>query len=313
MSVLRSKILLLAALMGLAQVALPAAGQVKVVASFTLLADMAREIGGPDVEVRSLVGPDADAHVFQPTPADAKAVAEANLVLVNGLGFEGWMNRLIRASGSKAKVVVVSTGIAPLRMDKDEHEKHVSKAGRKKAASTKVDDPHAWQDVANARHYAANIAAAFAAADPAKAVAHGERAARYDAALAELDAWIKGAVARVPEGRRKIVTAHDAFQYFAGAYGVEFIGVHGVSTESEVSAKTVASIVEALRKSGVKALFIENISDPRLMERIAQETGATIGGKLHSDALSPPGGGAETYIAMMRKNVEALVAAMERN
>jgi zinc/manganese transport system substrate-binding protein len=290
------------ALIGMVMIATPAAAQdkVQVVATFSILADFARNVGGDRVEVSALVGPDSDAHVYAPSPADAKRLAEARLVLVNGLGFEGWLERLVKASGTKAAVTVTTAGIKPRRMQGADAHGHGH--GRS--------DPHAWQSVANARIYVANIRDALAKADPAGKAAYEANAAAYLAKLDALAGEVKATIAAIPAERRKIITTHDAFGYFAAAYGVAFIAPQGVSTEAEVSARDLAKIIRQVKAQKIPAVFMENVTDPRLMKRIADETGARIGGRLYSDALSAAGGPAATYIEMMRHNLEQLRGAL---
>src|SRR3954466_7532478 len=282
----------------LAVLATPSFAQdkLKVVATFSILADLVKNMGGDRVDVQTLVGPNGDAHVYQPTPNDAKTLAEAKVVFVNGLGFEGWMERLIKASGSKATVVTATSGIKP-RKATDDH-------GHGDA------DPHAWQSVTNAKIYAANIRDALVAADPAGKSAYGANAAAYLAKLDALDAEVKAAIEKIPPDRRRIITTHDAFGYFAVAYGVAFIAPQGVSTESEVSARDVAKIITQIKKQKIPAVFLENISDDRLLKRIGAESGARIGGTLYSDALTDHKGPASTYIDMMRHNVKQLAQAL---
>jgi zinc/manganese transport system substrate-binding protein len=264
----------------------------RVVASFSLLADMAREVGGDAVQVHALVGADADAHVFAPRPADAQRLAQADLVIVNGLGFEGWIDRLVRAAGYRGPVVVATAGITPRQ------------AGRHA-------DPHAWQSLVHAQRYVENIRAALVQARPAAAPAVNARAADYTRRLAALDASIRERLAAVPAEERRVVTSHDAFGYFAEAYGLRFSAAQGWNTGSEASASDVAQLVRQLKAQRVRALFVENINDPRLIERIAQETGARVGGTLYSDALSAPGTPAATYLGMMSHNASTLLAALQ--
>jgi len=271
---------------------------VKVVASFTILADMVRQVGGELVEVTTLVGPDGDAHVFEPTPTDAKAVARADLLVVNGLGFEGWIDRLAKAADYRGPVVVAAGGVAPRRM---------SENGRE------VVDPHAWQDLAQGRLYVANIADGLAKADSVHSDQYRANAERYGRQLAELDAWVKAAIAAVPAAKRQVITTHDAFGYFGRAYGVTFLAPEGISTEAEVTAQGLAGLVRQIRRTGIKAVFLENMADPRLIQQLAKEAGAAIGGTLYVDALSPATGPAPSYVAMFRHNVPDLVAAMGRN
>ena len=293
--------ILLAAIVAL--VAAPAAGQdrqprKRAVATISIIADLVRNVGGDRLEVRALVGANGDAHVYSPTPGDAKEVAAAAIVFVNGLGLEGWLPRLVTASGSKAPTVVVSKGITPLRMANENH------PGRT------VIDPHAWQSIVDAKIYVANIRDALAAVDPAGKAAYDANAQAYLAKLDELENEVRTAIATIPADRRKIITTHDAFGYFGAAYGMSFIAPEGVSTESEPSAKDVARIIRQVRKQKIPAVFLENVSDPRLIRQIARETGAAIGGKLYSDALSEPNGPAATYIDMMRHNVRELAKAL---
>lgn len=275
------------------------AAQIKAVVSFSILADLVRQVGGDRVEVASLIGPDGDGHAFSPSPADASRVAAAAIVVVNGLGFEGWMDRLVRASGTKAPIVVASRSVMPIEGEHGHDGDHRHRA-----------DPHAWQSVANVMTYVANIRDALIAADPAGRDAYAGNAARYLAELDRLEAEVKASIARIPAARRRVITTHDAFGYFARAYGIAFIAPQGVSTEAEASAKEVARIIRQIKAEKIPAVFLENVSDPRLMDRIAKETGARIGGQLYSDALSGPGGPAATYLDMMRHNVRAFEAAL---
>ena len=270
----------------------PAPARLRVVASFSVLADMVREVGGDAVDVTALVGPDADAHVFEPSPADVQRLKQADLVVVNGLGFEGWIDRLVRASGYRGAVVVATRGIQPRLIDG-------------------VADPHAWQSLVLAQRYVDNLRAALAQARPAQAPLFNERAADYGKRIATLHQSVLTRLAAVPAAERRVVTTHDAFGYFADQYGVAFKAPQGWSTASEASAADVARIVRQLKAQRVRALFVENISDPRLLERIAREAGARVGGTLYSDALSPPGTAGDTYLRMFEHNVAALLAALQ--
>jgi len=273
--------------------ALPVQAQerLKVVASFSILGDFVKNVGGDRVDVTTLVGPNGDVHVYTPTPADAKKIADARLVIINGLGLEGWLPRLIQASGSKAPVIMATRGITPLRLGSDA-------------------DPHAWQSVASAKVYVANIRDALAAADPADAEMFLANARRYQAELDALEAAVRAAVEKIPPARRKVISTHDAFGYFAAAYGVEFIAPEGVSTETEPSARDVGAIISQIKSAKIPAVFLENISDPRLVSRIAAETGAKVGGTLFSDALTDEKGVCPTYIEMVRHNIKALTSAL---
>src|ERR1700736_5974069 len=290
------RLVLVATLLISAQLS-PALAQDKlnVVATFSILADLVKNIGGDRVEVKSLVGPNGDAHVYQPTPNDAKIVSDAKLVFVNGLGFEGWMARLVKASGTKAAMVTATKGVKPRKMDEGGHTEA---------------DPHAWQSVPNAKVYVANIYDALVAADPAGKATYAANTAAYLAKLDALDGQVRAAVAAIPAERRKIITTHDAFGYFGAAYGVAFIAPQGVSTESEVSARDVAKIITQIKKQKIPAVFLENVTDERLLKRIADESGARVGGTLYSDALTDEKGVAPTYIDMMRHNVKQLAEAL---
>jgi len=275
------------------------ADKLKAVASFSILGDMVRQVGGDRVEVVTLVPPDSDAHVFSPTPADAKMLAGAQLFFVNGLGFEGWMERLEKSSGFKGTVVVASTGVKPRSMVEEEGDKPET-----------ITDPHAWQDLANGKLYIANIRDGLIAADPEGKAVYEANAAKYLDAIAREDTVVRAALAGLPEARRKIITSHDAFGYFGAAYGLEIIAPEGVSTESEASAQDVAKIIRQIKEEKIPAVFLENVTDHRLLDQIAKETGAKIGGTLYSDALSGPDGSAATYLGMFRHNVGTLTAAL---
>jgi zinc/manganese transport system substrate-binding protein len=271
----------------------PACAQdrLKVVASFSILGDFVENVGGERVEVTTLVGANGDVHVYTPAPADAKKIADARLVVINGLGLEGWLPRLVQSSGSKAVIVTASDGIVPLK-------------------SGSAADPHAWQSVVNAKIYVANIRDALVTADPGDAGVFRANADNYLAKLDSLDRDVREAMAQIPPARRKVISTHGAFGYFAAAYGVEFIAPLGVSTDSEASARDIADIITQIRVAKIPAVFVENISDPRLIQRISAETGAGIGGMLYSDGLSDEKGDAPTYIDMVRHNIKALNHAL---
>jgi zinc/manganese transport system substrate-binding protein len=265
--------------------------KINVVASFSILGDFAKNVGGDRIDVTTLVGANSDVHVYTPAPADAKKIADAKLVIINGLGLEGWLPRLVQSSGSKAAIVVATNGIAPRKLGSDA-------------------DPHAWQSVVNAKIYVANIRDALIAADQASGPAYRANADAYLTELDALDREVRDAVAQIPEARRKVISTHDAFGYFAAAYGIAFIAPQGVSTESEPSARDIAVIITQIRAAKIPAVFLENISDPRLMRRISAETGARIGGTLVSDSLTAENGAAPTYIDMVRHNIKALTSAL---
>jgi zinc/manganese transport system substrate-binding protein len=272
-------------------VAARAQDRVNVVASFSILGDFVKNVGGERVRVTTLVGPDGDVHVYTPAPADAKKVADAKLLVINGLGLEGWLPRLLQASGSKAPIIVATRNIAPLKQGSDA-------------------DPHAWQSVANAKVYVTNIRDALGAADPADAETFRANTEGYLTQLDALDREVREAIGKIPESRRKVISTHDAFGYFASAYGIEFVAPLGVSTESEASARDIAGIITQIKTAKIPAVFLENISDPRLIRQIAAETGARVGGTLYSDSLTGEKRDAPTYIDMVRHNIRALTSAL---
>jgi len=286
--------LILAALLAVPQGA-SADDKMKVAASFSILGDMVKQVGGDRVDVVTFVGPNGDAHVYEPTPADAKALSESKILFINGLGLEGWMTRLENSSGFKGKVVTASTGVNPRKMVEDEKT---------------ITDPHAWQSLANGKVYAANIRDALIAADPAGKATYEANAKKFIDGMTAMEANVKAAVAKMPPERRKIITTHDAFGYFGSAYGMEFIAPEGVSTESEASAQDVAKIITQIKKEHIPAVFLENVTDSRLLDQIASETGAKIGGTLYSDALSAPDGPAGNYLDMFRNNIDMLSTAL---
>jgi zinc/manganese transport system substrate-binding protein len=295
-------------LVGLAAASiLPASAQqgatkLKVVATFSILGDFARNVGGDRVEVTTLVGPNGDVHVYTPTTADAEAIRDARLVIVNGLGLEGWLPRLVESSGSSATTVVATHGIVPRKIAAGEILSRGHGAGSM--------DPHAWQSVANAEIYVANIRDAMVAADPANAATYRANASAYLAKLETLDHDVREALAPIPVERRKLISTHDAFGYFAAAYDITFLAPQGVSTETEPSARDIATITTQIKKEKIPAVFLENISDPRLIRQIASETGAAIGGTLYSDSLTAKDGEAPSYIEMVRHNIRTIASAL---
>ena len=295
--------------------------KLRVIATFSILGDLVANVGGDRVEVTTLVGPDGDAHVFQPAPADAQAVAGAQVIVANGLGFEGWMDRLVEASGTQAALITAADGVTPIAFGEEEHEHaegeahdhdHAEEEAGHEGHDHGAFDPHAWQSVTNVALYVGNIERGLAAADPAGAETYAANAAAYLAELDALDAEIRAAVAALPEDRRTVVTSHDAFGYFAADYGLTFVAPQGVSTEAEASAQDVAALITQIRDAGIAAVFVENIADRRLLDQIAAETGAAIGGTLYSDALSAADGPAATYLAMIRHNLGQLTGALSQ-
>ena len=297
---------LAATLIATTLVSLPAAAEpLKVIASFSIIGDFAENVGGDRIELRTLVGPDSDAHVYEPRPADAAAMAGADVVLVNGLHFEGFLQRLVEASATSATVVELTKGVEPREMGGDAHGDEEADGHGHGAI-----DPHAFQSIPNARIYVANIADAFCDADAEGCATYRANAAAYTARLEELDAKVRAAVAAVPVEKRTIITSHDAFGYFAHEYGLTFLAPEGISTEAEASAADVAALIEQVRHDKASAIFIENITNRRLVEQIASETGVRIGGTLYSDALSVLDGPAATYLELMENNIGAIRGAI---
>ncbi|MFN3449146.1 MAG: metal ABC transporter solute-binding protein, Zn/Mn family [Roseococcus sp.] len=302
----------------LALVPRPAAAQAGppvVVASFSILGDLVQQVGGPRIALRVIAGPGVDAHHFQPRPSDAQALRDAALLIRNGLGFDPWFDRLARAAAGQRAIpmLTVTDGIAPRSMEAHHHHHHGGAERRTQHAAgpRRVADPHAWQDVRLAQHYVRAIAAGLARMDPAGAEAHEAAAAAFLRRLEALDAWIRAEIATVPPARRKVLTTHDAFGYFADAYGVTFLAAQGVSAEAEPSAAAVARLIRQVRAENLTAVFLEGQGGQAVLERLAREAGVRVRGRLYADALSPPDGPAPTYEAMMRHNVALMVAAMK--
>ncbi len=327
-----------------------------VVATFSILGDMVKEIGGDHIELTTLVGANGDTHVYRPTPQDARAVAEADVLFVNGLEFEGWLERLSEAAGFDGTQIVATTGIEPIAFEEhddhgDEHDDHGDEHaegeehddhdhGDEHAEDDKHDDhdhgeehashddhddhddhghaghdhgafdPHAWQSLELAMIYVDNITAGLAQADPENAGDYYANRTAYLAELEALKADVDALMAGIPEDKRTIVTSHDAFQYFAEDYGLTFEAPQGLSTESEASAGDVAELITQIREENISAVFVETLTDNRLLEQIANETGASIGGTLYSGALSDADGPAPTYLDMIRHNATTLADAL---
>jgi zinc/manganese transport system substrate-binding protein len=282
----------------------------KVFASFTVIADLAKNVGGERVDVATIVGPDGDAHVYEPSPADAVAMSKADVVLVNGLHFEGFLQRLVETSATKAAIVELTRGVTPIEFKAEfaEAEDHDDEGGH--AHDPGAVDPHAFQSIPNAEIYVGNIADAFCAADTEGCAGYRTNAAAYTKKLQALDGEVRGAIASIPAGKRVVITSHDAFGYFEHEYGLTFLAPQGLSTNSEPSAADVAKLVEQVRHDKAAAVFVENITNPRLIEQIASETGIKVGGSLYSDALSGPDGPASTYIDMMENNIRQIKGAI---
>ena len=290
-----------------------ALAKVPVTATFSILGDLVQQVGGDQVSVSTLVGPNGDAHVYQPTPQDIRTLAQSKLLVSNGLSFEGWLERLDTASGFKGVKVVASQGIQPHQMAEEEGHEHAAHEheaeGHHHHGSL---DPHAWNDPANVLLYVDNIARGLSQVDPEHASLYQQNAARYKAQLQKLDADYRARFAKLPAERRRAITSHDAFGYLAQAYHLTLIGAQGLSTEAEPSAAMIAGLIRQIRDEKIPALFIENISNPNLIQQIERETDARVGGELYSDALSPAGGEAATYLAMLGHNLSTLLAALEK-
>jgi zinc/manganese transport system substrate-binding protein len=273
-----------------------AAEKLQVVTSFSILADMTQEVGGEHIQITNLVGPDADAHTYEPTPDDAKALLSAKLIIKNGLGFEPWLDRLVTSTETSAPVISASRGVIPRSLDEE---------------GETVPDPHAWHNLANAELYVRNIAKALETADPAHKADYERNSQAYLKKIYALLADAKAKLGALPPGNRRIVTSHDAFGYLGQAYGIEFIAPQGLSTEREPSAADVAALITQIRQAKVKAVFMENIKDARLLKQIAAESGAHIGGTLYSDALAASGP-ASTFIGLFKYNLNTLYEALSR-
>lgn len=296
---------LLTPLLGAALLAVTTAGmaadKIPVVASFSILGDLVRVVGGDRVAVTTLVGPDEDAHVFEPKPADAKNLLQSRLLVSNGLGFEPWAQKLVKSAGYKGRNVAASQGVKPRTLPAEKGHSH---------AET---DPHAWQDPSNVMIYVRNIAAALGQLDPAGASSYQANSEAYIKELQTLDIWAKEQFAAVPAAKRKVITSHDAFGYFGAHYQVGFLAPQGISTEAEPSAKEVAQLIKQIQREKIKAVFVENMSNPKLLAQLSKDAGVTVGPALYVDALSKAGGPADSYLKLMRHNVTQLVAGIRLN
>ncbi len=296
-----------------------------VVATFSILGDMVSRIGGEHIALTTLVGPEGDTHVYQPTPRDAAAVAAAQVLFMNGLEFEGWLQRLSEAAPFEGEMVVATTGITPIAFEDDsdhdahaDHDDHGDHAGHDNhddhgdhhGHDHGAFDPHAWHTIENAIIYADNIATGLAKADPENASAYFANRATYVAELEALSTEIDSMIAEIPEDKRTVVTSHDAFGYLAAHFGLRFLAPQGLSTESEASAADVAALITQIRTEGISAVFVETVADSRLIEQIARETEVSIGGALYADTLTDTSGPAATYLDMMRHNAMTLSAAL---
>jgi len=278
-----------------------AADKLPVLASFSILGDLVRVVGGDRVAVTTLVGPDEDAHVFEPKPLDAKNILQTRLLVTNGLGFEPWAQKLVKSAGYKGRTVVASQGVKPRTLPAEKGHSH---------AET---DPHAWQDPTNVVMYVRNIAAALGQLDPAGASSYQANSEAYIKELQTLDIWAQAQFSAVPANKRKVITSHDAFGYFGAHYQVGFLAPQGISTEAEPSAKEVAQLIKQIQREKIKAVFVENMSNPKLLAQLSKDAGMTVGPGLYVDALSKAGGPADSYLKLMRHNVMQLVAGIRQN
>lgn len=300
------------------------AENLKVVSSFSIISDFAKNVGGDKIDLTTLVGPDGDAHVYEPKPSDAAAVAKADVVLVNGLNFEGFLPRLVEASATKAPIVELTKGVEPLKSGEEEHDhasaeehkhegeehKHEGEAHAHEGHDHGAYDPHAFQSISNAKIYVKNIADAFCTADAANCDTYKTNAADYTKKLDATEADVKAAIASIPESKRLVITSHDAFGYFEHEYGLKFLAPEGISTDSEASAADIVALIKQIKEDKASAIFVENITNPRLIEQIASETKLNVGGTLFSDALSKPEDGAGTYVEMMQHNIATFKKAI---
>lgn len=268
--------------------------KVNVVASASIFRDMAEQVGGEYVNTQSIVPIGADPHTYTPKPSDAKLVTEADLILINGLTFEGWINELIENSGTKAKVVLITEGVRPITS----------------LVYDNASDPHAWMDALNGVVYVQNIASALATVDPKHSAEYIKNAEAYKKEIKQADAYIKKQIQSIPADKRVLITSHDAFQYFGRAYGIELNAIQGISTEAEARAKDVQRVIQTIRQKNVPAIFIESTINPKLLKQISDDTGAQIGGELFADSLGEEDGPGGTYIKMLTHNAEVITNAL---
>lgn len=282
-----------------------AADKIPVTASFSILGDLVQVVGGDRVAVTTLVGPDQDAHAFEPKPADAKTILASQLVVTNGLGFEPWANKLTKAAGYKGATVVASQGVKPRNLEEEKGHSH--------GHAHEETDPHAWQNPNNVKQYVRNIATGLAKVDPAGASTYQANAEAYVKELQALDTWAQAQFAVIPAAKRKVITSHDAFGYLADHYQIQFLAPQSLSTETEPSAKQVAQLIQQIQREKIKAVFVENMANPQLIAQLSKDAGVTLGADLYADALSAPGKPGASYLQMARYNVEQLVQGLQKN
>ncbi len=279
--------------------------KIRVVASFSILADLVKNVGGDNIYTTTLVGPNANTHTYEPTPNDTQALRKAHIIFINGLHLEGFIDRLITASGTKALLVEVSANIPLLEIKNKEHS-----AQHQHHSSI---DPHAWQTIPNVEIYIKNIATAFCKIDQQSCASYRRNSEAYSQKLKAAQEKLKSKIATIPKDKRVIITSHDAFSYFAQEYGFTILAPQSASTEAEATAADVAKLIKQIKTHKAAALFVENISNPRLIKQISKETGLKIGGTLYSDALSDENGPAATYLDMMEHNVNTIIDATTKH
>lgn len=284
-----------------------AADKLPVTASFSILGDLVRVVGGERVAVTTLVGPNEDAHAFEAKPADAKTLLASKLVVINGLGFEPWVGKLSKSAGYRGATAEAAQGVPARQMAHGKGHSHSHSHSHSEA------DPHAWQNPNNVAIYVRNIAAALSKADAPGAASYQANAQAYIQELQTLDAWAKSEIATIPETKRQVITSHDAFGYFGAHYGVRFLAPQGINTDTEPSAKQVARLIGQIQREKIRAVFVENMSSPKLIAQLSKDAGATLGASLYADALSSADQPGATYLQMMRYNVTQLVAGMKLN
>ena len=278
-----------------------AAETLPVVASFSILGDLIKVVGGDRVKVTTLVGPDEDAHAFEPKPADAKAILAAKVFVINGLNFEPWAQKLAKSANYKGITLLASNGIKPRSMPTEPGHAH---------ADT---DPHGWQDPTNVVIYVKNIVKSLSSADPAGTDSYQKASDTYIAELTALDQFAKDQFAAIPAAKRQVITSHDAFGYLAARYQIKFLAPQGINADAEPSAKAVAMLIRQIKRDKIRAVFVENMSNPALLAQITQDTGVTLGPKLYVDALSGPTEPGSNYLKLMRHNITQLAAGMRLN
>jgi zinc/manganese transport system substrate-binding protein len=279
-----------------------ASGKPLVVSTNTIAHDLVLQVGGDLFQAECLLPAGSDPHAYEPKPADVRRVAVAKLVVANGLGFESWITKLVKNSGFRGELLILSTGITPLAAAECEDHDHHHAHGEF--------DPHAWQDVGNVVRYVDNLRDALVRLMPMQAAAINARAAAYTAELQSLHAYAAAALGRLPAERRKLVTSHDALAYFGRAYGLDIVPIAGLSTGQEPNARQVSRLIRRIRAEKVPAVFIESTANPKLARLLAEEAGVKVPPSLYTDSVGPEGSPANTYAGMIRHNVDTIVAAL---